>query len=131
MNARSGGYLVLYQGSLEPSGYKSCCPRCGQHNYKSVAESGHVCGRCREPARRDYPRPHMRVVTYPGQGVDECEDFEGWSLVDLRDRVVLVQSFGKLADAIVQEAVWIAKNYNVIKEQYTVSKSRPVLVSAS
>jgi len=29
MNGRSNGYLVLYQGQLEASGYKSYCIRCG------------------------------------------------------------------------------------------------------
>ena len=130
MNGRSGGYLVLYQGRLEPSGYKSYCSRCGQQNYKSVAESGNICGCCREPARRDYPKPHMRVVTYPGRGADQHEDFEDWALGDLRDRVSLVQSFDKLADAIVREAVWIAQNYDVREESYTVTKTRPVLVPA-
>ena len=32
MNGRSGGYLVLYQGEITPSGYKSFCTSCGQLN---------------------------------------------------------------------------------------------------
>jgi len=131
MNGRSGGYLVLYQGNREPSGYKSYCTRCGQKNYKTVAESGNICGCCREPARRDFPQTHMRVVTYPGRGADdEYADFEDWSMDQLRDRVALVQSFDRLADAIVREAVWIAQNYDVCEEPYTVTKTRPVLVPA-
>lgn len=39
MNGRSGGYLVLYQGELRPSGYQSFCTSCGQRNYKSIKES--------------------------------------------------------------------------------------------
>jgi hypothetical protein len=35
-NGRSGGYLVLYEGSREPSEHKSFCPCCGQRNFKKV-----------------------------------------------------------------------------------------------
>ena len=130
MNGRSGGYLVLYQGQLEPSGYKSRCTRCGQQNYKSVAESGNICGRCHEPVRVDYPRTHMRVVTYPGRGTDEYEDFEDWSMYQLRERVEIVQEFGRLADAMVAEAVCLAKNYDVCEESYYVEKTRLALSPA-
>lgn len=131
MNGRSGGYLVLYQGQLEPSGYKSRCIRCGQQNYKSVAESGNICGRCREPARRDYPHTHMRTVTYPGRSTDEYEDFEDWTLSQLRERIELIQEFDRLADAIVAEAICIAKNYKVCEENYFVEKTRLALVPAT
>jgi len=33
-NGRSSGYLVLYRGGLEPSGYKRWCVSCGQQNYR-------------------------------------------------------------------------------------------------
>jgi ribosomal protein L37E len=128
MNGRNGGYLVLYQGQLEPSGYKSYCARCGQRNYKSVSENGNVCGVCREPARRDYPHTHMRVVSYPGRGTDEGEEFEEWSMCQLRERVELVQEFDRLADAIVAEALWLAKNHDIREESYIIEKTRPVLV---
>lgn len=45
MNGRSGGYLVLYQGELKPSGYKSYCPRCGQKNYQEATASNNTCRR--------------------------------------------------------------------------------------
>ena len=70
----------------------------------------------------------MRVVTYLGRGTDNCEDFTDWSMYELRERTDLVQEFDRLADAIVAEAVWIAKNYDVHEEYYTVEKTRPVLV---
>ena len=37
-NGRSGGYMVLYQGFREPSGYRSYCENCGQQNFKAVIE---------------------------------------------------------------------------------------------
>jgi len=128
MNGRSGGYLILYQGQMEPSGYKSFCTHCGQKNYTSIAENGNTCGRCKEPARQDFAKTHMRVVTYPGRGTDECEDFEAWDMVELKSRVQLIQEFDRLADAIVQEAVYMAKNYVAREEIYLVEKTRPVLV---
>jgi len=131
MNGRSGGYLVLYQGSREPSGYKSYCTRCGQMNYTSVAETGNICGACYEPARRDYSYTHMRIVSYPGRGTDDGEDFSDWPIYQLRDRVELVQGFDKLADAMVEEALWLAKNFDVQEESYFVEKTRPILVSAT
>ena len=130
MNGRSGGYLVLYQGALEPSGYKSYCTSCGQQNYKFVVENGTVCGRCQEPTRRDYPHIHMRVVTYPGRGVDQGEDFEDWSMYQLRERVSLVQELDRLADAIVAETVWLVENFDIRKEHYLVEKTRLVLEPA-
>jgi hypothetical protein len=127
MNGRSGGYLVLYQGALEPSGYRSYCTRCGQRNYTSVGENNNVCGACREPGRVDYPKTHMRVTTYPGRGTDGGEEYVDWSLDELRNRVSLIQDFDLLADALVAESVWLAKNYNVREETYLVEKTRSAL----
>ena len=130
-NGRSGGYLVLYQGALESSGYKSHCIACGQQNYKSVSESGNVCGKCGQPARVDYAKRHMRVVSFPGRGTDDGEDYLDWEICQLKDRVQLVQDFDRLADAIVQEAVYIANNYRLEDETFTVQKTRQVLVPAT
>ena len=127
MNGRSGGYLVLYQGAIEPSGYKSFCRACGQRNYRSVKETGSVCGVCHEPTRVDYPTTHKRVVTYPGQGVDPDQDYADWSMSELRDRARLIQDFGRLADAMVAEAVWMANNCTVEDEVYLVEKRRQIL----
>ncbi len=59
MNGRSGGYLVLYQGELKPSEFRSYCTSCGQRNYRSVQETGNICGKCGKPARVDYIKPPM------------------------------------------------------------------------
>lgn len=56
-NGRSGGYLVLYQGDLKPSGYLSYCTCCGQRNCRSVADTGNVCGVCGKAARVDFRIP--------------------------------------------------------------------------
>ena len=130
MNGRSGGYLVLYQGEVKPSGYKSYCTHCGQHNYKEATDTDNICGVCGQPARVNYPKPPMQVTVFPGRGTDDDEDFEDWGMEQLRDRVRLVQELDRLADAIVQEAVRIANNYTVEEEEYLVPRTRKVLVGA-
>lgn len=112
-NGRSSGYLVLYQGGTEPSGYRSFCARCGQKNYTSIAETGKRCGVCNKEARIDFSKPPMRIFSYPGWGVDMDEDFEDWSLYELQQRTELVQEFDRLADDVVAEALYIAQNHSV------------------
>ena len=127
-NGRSGGYLVLYQGERKPSGYKSYCTSCGQKNYKTVAESGNICGRCHEPERRDFLRTHMTVNKFPGRGTDPYDDFEEWEMYSLRQRVELVQELDALADAIAKEAVYMAEVYDVQDETYYIPQTRKVMV---
>jgi len=125
-NGRSGGYLVLYQGERKPSGYKSYCLQCSQLNYTSVLENSGKCGKCGSD-RRDFPTTHMVVNSFPGRGTDDYEDFEDWEMYQLRERVELLRSFAKLADAIVAEAVYMAKEYNATEEEYTVVNTRLVM----
>ena len=127
-NGRSGGYLVLYQGERVPSGYKSFCPKCGQLNGTSVSENSGMCGVCKHE-RRDFTTTHMVVNIFTGRGTDEYEDFEDWEMYHLRERVELIQSFDKLADAILAEAVFLAGEYEAGEEEYTVVKTRPVMLS--
>lgn len=128
-NGRSGGYLVLYQGDLKPTEYKSYCTCCGQRNCRSVEDSGNVCGACGNPSRVDYHRIPMQPITYPGRGVDMDDDYEEWSLSDLRDRVNLVQEFDSLADDLVSQAIHIANEYDVVDEEYYVPQTRRALVA--
>ena len=109
----SGGYLVLYQGGTKSSEYRSYCTHCGQQNYTSVAETGTRCGVCNKETRIDYIKPPMQIFSYPGCGVDMDEDFEDWSVYDLRQRTELVQEFDRLADDIVAEALYIAREHSV------------------
>jgi len=129
MNGRSGGYLVLYQGGRKPSGYKSYCTSCGQRNYTATAETGNTCGLCRAPARTDYRTTPMQTFTYPGRSTDMYEDFEDWPIWQLRNRVDLVQDLDRLADTMVQEALYMANNFSVEEETIFVPKQHMVLVS--
>ncbi len=56
------------------------------------------------------------------------EDFEDWSLYELRQRTELVQEFDRLADDIVAEALYIAQNHSV--EERTVYMPTTELVLA-
>jgi hypothetical protein len=127
-NGHSGGYLVLYQGGTEPGKYRSYCTKCGQKNYSSVAETGKRCGVCNEETRVDYIKPPMQIFSFPGRGIDMDEDFEDWSLYELRQRTELVQEFDRLADDIVAEALYIAQNHSV--EERTVYMPTTELVLA-
>ena len=128
MNGRSGGYLVLYEGGIKPTGHLSYCRSCGQRNYKSVSESGNVCRKCGKPERVDYIKPPVQAFTYPGKGIDMDEDYDEWSLQDLRDRVRLVQELDALADEMVSQAVQMARNYSVMEVEISVPQIHRVLV---
>lgn len=129
MNGRIGGYLVLYQGELKPSEYKSYCAHCGQRNYKSVSESGNICGVCCNPSRVDYSHPPMQVNIFPGRGTDDDADYETWEMWELRERVRLVQEFDQLADRMVAQAIHLAKTCVVEEEEYLIPQRKKVLVS--
>ena len=130
MNGRNGGYLVLYHGGQQPSGYKSYCTRCGQKNYRPASTDNCVCGTCGQSTRVNYPYTHMRVLTYPGRGTDDGEDFESWSMYELRERVKLVQELDQLADRMVELALQLARETQVVEEAYFIPQTRKVLVAA-
>ena len=56
------------------------------------------------------------------------EDYEDWSIQDLRDRVRLVQDLDALAGEMVQQAVQMAMDYSVEKVEILVPQTRVVLV---
>lgn len=128
MNGRSGGYLVLYQGETKLSQYKSYCTCCGQRNYRIALDGDNTCGVCRQPSRINYQKPPKEILVYPGRGTDYGEDFEDWSMDELRERVRLVQELDQLGDAMVDRAVWLANNYTVEEEEYFEPRTGKVLV---
>ena len=69
----------------------------------------------------------MQVFTWPGQSIDEYEDFADWTLSQLRERVELVQDFDRLCDTIASEYVDICKNYRIAEEEILVPKTIKVL----
>lgn len=128
MNGRSGGYLVLYQGQIKPSGYLSYCTDCGQKNYRAASASDCICGVCQKPARVNFDKPDMTVSVYPGRSTDMDESFEGWGIPTLRKRVQLVQSLDRLADTMVARALHLCHAYDVTEQTVYVPQVRKVLI---
>ena len=128
INGRSGGYIVLYRGGIKPSGYKSYCTHCSQKNYEAVPEGEiGICGRCEAKARVNFKQTHMQVFTWQGKDVDMYEDFEGWTLSQLRERVELVQDFDRLCEEIMTAYICICRNYRITEEEILVPKIIKVL----
>ena len=128
INGRSSGYVVLYQGGIKPSGYKSYCTHCGQKNYQAVSdgEKG-VCGKCDAKERVNFKQTHMQVFTWPGKSIDEYEDFEDWTLSEIRERVELLQDFDRLCSDIVAAYIDTCQNYRIAEEEILVPKTIKVL----
>ncbi len=129
MNGRSGGYLVLYEGGIKPTGHRSYCRSCYQRNFKSVSENGNICGRCGRPDRVDYVRMPMQSYTYAGRGIDMDQDYEDWMISELRDRVRLVQELDQLADDMVALGIQMAKDYSVVEVEVSIPQTQKVLVA--
>lgn len=70
-----------------------------------------------------------KVECYPGQSIDQDEDFEDWSFEDIKNRVKLVQSFDKLAQDIINHVIYMAENYTIEEVEYTEVKTYKTLVS--
>lgn len=132
INGRSGGYVVLYQGGIQPSGYKSYCTHCGQKNYQLVPEGQKgICGKCEARARINFKQPHMQVFTWPGKSVDMDTDFPDWGMEELIERVKLVQEFDQLSDAIVANYIDTCRNYRISEEEIFVPQTIKVLEPVS
>jgi len=128
INGRSGGYVVLYKGGIKPSGYRSYCTHCGQLNYQKVPEGQiGICGKCEAKARVNFSQTHMQVFTWPGKSTDEHENFDNWTLDELRQRIELVQDFDRLCDDTATEYVNTCRNYRITEEQILVPKTIKVL----
>ena len=128
INGRSGGYVVLYKGGIKPSGYKSYCTHYGQKNYQDVPEGQiGICGRCDAKARVNFKQTDMQIFTWPGKDVDMYEDFENWTLSEIRERVELVQDFDQLCEDIVNEYIDTCQNYRISEEEILVPKTIKIL----
>jgi len=128
INGRSGGYVVLYEGGIQPSGYKSYCTHCGQKNYQLVPDGQiGICGRCEAKARVNFQQPNMQAFTWPGKSIDMTEDFHGWKLFQIKDRVKLVQEFDLLCDNIVNTFIETCRSYRIVEEEILVPKTVKII----
>jgi len=75
----------------------------------------------------NYAKTHMQVYTWPGKEVDMGEDFHGWDMEQLRQRVKLVQELDQLCDDIVSAFVDTCRNYRISEEEILVPKTIKVL----
>ena len=121
-NGRSGGYLVLYQGGLNYHNARSAqCDTCGKLTWhkEDVPCTTQGCTGTLKVLEKARPQ----IVTYPGRGTDESEDFQEWSIDQLRDRVKLVQEFDKLCDAVVTEFLHYCENFTIVEKDIMVPKT--------
>lgn len=57
------------------------------------------------------------------------DDYEEWSLSELRDRVKLVQELDSLADDLVSQAIHMARAFDVVEENYYIPQTRHALIA--
>ncbi len=55
------------------------------------------------------------------------EDFEDWTLSEIRERVELVQDFDRLCDNIAAAYISLCKNYRITEEEILIPKTIKVL----
>jgi len=128
-NGRSGGYLVLYEGGVKPETdtqwYR--CPKCWSESCYNIP-----CNKHDEPVSRiEFIKP-PDIFAMPGKGIDhrmtDPEDFEEWEDYEVEERYEIVKEFDDLAEEIRDAAIYLCENYNIEDEEYTVRKTRKVLV---
>jgi hypothetical protein len=124
-NGRSGGYLVLYRGGKEKSGYKTRCNQCARLTWYETEQPCHVSG-CDGTLER-LAQEHYCVYT-SGEGVDDDEDFLDWTSEQLKDRARLVREFDRICDACVGSFINFAKTHKVEEREILVPKSVRVAV---
>ena len=125
-NGRSGGYLVLYQGSLDYQNAKTAqCNVCGKLTWhkEDVSCTMQGCPGMLKVLEKSRPQ----IVTYPGRGLDQSEEFGEWSMDQLRERIKLVKEFDKLCDDVVAEFVRYCEEYVVVEKDIMVPKTVKVL----
>jgi hypothetical protein len=125
-NGRSAGYLVLYQGGREKSGYITRCDACGMYTWYDTEQPCHK-DRC-DGTLRLLEEEHYNVITYPGRGIDDETDFSDWSTEELRDRVKLVRNFDRLCDACIKSFIRFVRTHTVEEDEILVPETRRVAV---
>ena len=77
-----------------------------------------------------YKKRIKKVGTYIGRSVDDYDinDYNSLSMTNLKEIVKKVQTFDKLCDNIVETTIYMAKNNEIKEEEYTIIKTRKVLL---
>lgn len=116
-NGRSSGYIVLYEGDIEPSEHKTICAHCRQKNFNANATK---CGVCGKQTMR--PFKGFTTHTYSGRGLDMGEDFESWELSDLKWRVDVVYDFDQTVKKCVDAFIYFVKTHVVNEREIQVTR---------
>lgn len=125
-NGRSNGYLVLYRGGLDyKNAHTAQCNQCGKLTWHKENVPCTNPGCDGTITMLDRPRP--QVLTYPGRGTDEEEDFLDWDVSRLRDRVRLVQEFDRLCDQTVEMFAYYCDHYKIEEQEILVPRMIKVL----
>jgi len=125
-SGRSGGYLVLYHGGKERSGYKTRCNLCGRLTWYETEQPCHVEG-CEGTLER-LSGEHYRTFTYPGKGLDDAADYAEWTTEELEERARLVREFDRLARACVRSFIRFARTHRAEEREILVPKTVRVAV---
>ena len=125
-NGRSRGYLVLLQGQLDHENARTArCDECAKATWHTRDTACTTIG-C-PGTLRVLSELIPQIVTYPGRGTDDGEDFDAWDLDSLRDRVKLVQDFDRLCDDLVHAFVEFCDHFEAVDEGIMVPKKVKLL----
>jgi hypothetical protein len=127
-NGRSSGYLVLYQGGKEDSGYKTQCDTCDRYTY-SEDECACAHNGC-DGTLRKLESPVYRTFSRPGKSFDQDEDFESLDKSELQWRVDIVWDFDKTVDSCIAEFIDFVKTHSVEDKTIMVPKQIRVAVAS-
>ncbi len=96
----SPNVLVLHEAKMIRSPFRSECRTCNQKCVEEATEKSHDCYRCGatgDGGRVNKTFPMLLVAANPLYHED---DPSGWTLDDLRERFLLVQSFDQACDQV-------------------------------
>ena len=100
-NGRSDGYLVLGKGGADSKVIYTDAEFEAKENYGGRVYADGYGWKSRDEAKRDgvYNRTLLKRFTNPGMNLDMGEDFSGWDLCSLKERVALVKDFDETVEA--------------------------------
>lgn len=115
-NGRSGGYLVLYVGSVENItlfDFDGRPEKDIKPDDRDYADHFGWLSFTEAKERGLYNKPSKRIGCFAGKSVDMGEDFADWDMDSLRERVKLVQEFDALCKDIITSTIDMCKTATV------------------
>lgn len=132
-NGRSGGYLVMYEGSVELRIIFRFEEKNGKIPDRDYADGYGWMDIDEAKAKGLYEKTIKKIGAYPGRSIDnndreDYEDKDQFSMSSLKEIVQKVQQFDQLCDDVVRATIELAENCEVEEEEYTVIKKRKIIV---